>query len=152
MYLHVLALIQISFIPRGFSCSRAVLQFLFTPLYNTVLNLEGREDRKEGEEPAFPWADVQIRDNDEILKASLDLKQFGEQAHSRAMLILAIDASSLITCLQSTFIPSLPTRRPPLFYRGTWKVLCVTPTFTTNILRYERRVLLDLFECPAATD
>ena len=63
------------------NCDTAVydrlLQFWFTPLYNLLRELQGKEDVNDGDEDsAYPWDNIRIQRNDEILKAAFDSQQF----------------------------------------------------------------------------
>lgn len=52
------------------------LQFYLTPLYNTLLYFEGEKDTTEGDEKdVFPWGQLKIVDNDDIMKAALNSSQ-----------------------------------------------------------------------------
>lgn len=52
-----------------------LLQFVLTPLYNTLNELGGDENRSKKEEPSFPFNKVRFVNNVDILKYAMESKQ-----------------------------------------------------------------------------
>ena len=50
-----------------------LLQFFLTPIYNTLHALEGEKDNSSEEEQISPLDKVQLRNNEDILKAAIEI-------------------------------------------------------------------------------
>ena len=55
--------------------STRLLQFYLTPLYNTLNELGGDENRPQKNEQSFPLDKVRLVQNDDIMKVAIELKQ-----------------------------------------------------------------------------